>query len=39
MANYFCKNCGEEFSGVSVLTSNKCVNHPTGPGKGPHELY
>lgn len=39
MANYYCKNCGEKFSSVSALTINKCIKHPAGPGKGPHELY
>lgn len=39
MANYYCKNCGEKFSSVSALTNNKCIKHPAGPGKGPHELY
>lgn len=39
MANYYCKNCGQRFSSVSALTMNKCIRHPAGPNKGPHELY
>ena len=36
MANYYCKHCGQRFSSVALLTSQPCVRHPNGPGKGKH---
>lgn len=36
---FFCKNCGMKFSSVQSLTSSPCQRHPSGPGRGRHELY
>jgi DNA-directed RNA polymerase subunit RPC12/RpoP len=39
MGNYYCRNCGMEFSSVNALTAATCRNHPNGSHKGKHELY
>ena len=36
---YYCKYCGKEFPKVSSLTSQHCIQHPSGPNKGNHSLY
>ena len=39
MSNFYCEYCGQKFSSVQNLTSNRCLKHPIGPNKGYHKLY
>jgi len=39
MANFYCEYCGQKFSSVQSLTSNRCSKHPDGANKGYHKLY
>lgn len=39
MANYFCKQCGSQFSSISSLTVGSCQRHPNGAYKGNHVPY
>jgi DNA-directed RNA polymerase subunit RPC12/RpoP len=37
--NYYCEYCGQKYTSVSALTSNRCYRHPDGTYKGKHKLY
>ncbi len=39
MANYYCKNCGKDYSSIQSLTNGICFRHPNGTNKGKHQLY
>lgn len=39
MANYYCKNCGRNYTEPRALAANPCLRHPDGPNKGKHQLY